>query len=927
MSEPSIERTVNDRGFTVRNALDPALSPTYEAARRWVDTCLRGGGSLFGAPVAVWINEPAADLKKRFVESSLEGDLSFTDKLTQQLEGASQETYLLVAEMLYIHLLPLSSVGAGRKAELINLIGSLAPEPFAIPNELEEALALGLANGGVGFNTNRFYLVSLLIEFACEWTSLDKETTERLLNDPWAFKQFLADLPQQRSAAQRNALLFLIFPDTFEDITSTEHKRRIINAHTDLAGPDPDIDKSLLQIRERLAGTYGSNFSWYDETVRATWDVTTKRQHTGERPLDVGQHLGSFLDEGAIARIASTMAHAIEVAHETNPASWSISHLRHGIALNIGPNRAIGAMSNGSNAVVGVPRTEIEERLARRGLSAARISEFKFPDGATSADVSRPSDLAELLQEFESEVVDVTARTAVRDCPYGKFFSEEAASFIEAAAGRELPRPAVSQEVPQNSRSAWIVRMTIDGKSAVARALDAGEVRLFYNVDTTAGTSLEDLRAAFAATHPEASPHEAGVHAGNLFRFLTRMSSGDIVLVPDGSDLYLGVVATDALCDAETGHWFRSVEFANADTPIDRGEVSPELYSKLRSLLTVTNIDVAIDELERLISDATGDAEATPVEDGGLSLLRVDDELARDLLLPADWLQDVVDMLEERGQLIFYGPPGTGKTYIAERLAQFLSPSGNYQVVQFHPSYSYEDFVEGFRPRLNSREELVYELLPGPLKSLADAARQNPHEPYFLIIDEINRGNIAKIFGELYYLLEYRESSLVLQYGSAESDEFSLPKNLFVIGTMNTADRSIAMVDAAIRRRFWFVEFAPTQPPISGLLRAWLKDEKRTDDLPARLLDELNKRLDDSDASIGPSYLMNAQSATREGLHRIWKHAILPLLVEHFYGRPEMVERFTLERLVTAIEPPDREVGPGSTPGEADDGQTDASGR
>ena len=141
---------------------------------------------------------------------------------------------------------------------------------------------------------------------------------------------------------------------------------------------------------------------------------------------------------------------------------------------------------------------------------------------------------------------------------------------------------------------------------------------------------------------------------------------------------------------------------------------------------------------------------------------------------------------------------------------------------------------------------------------------------------------------------------MILQYGNTTDDEFSLPKNLFVIGTMNTADRSIAMVDAAIRRRFYFVEFSPTEKPISGLLRAWLKRE-RLDDSVALLLEELNQRLDDADYSIGPSYLMTERVGEQRELERIWKHAIMPLLTEHFYGQPGTAERFELAALQRAV--------------------------
>ncbi|SCZ16664.1 AAA domain (dynein-related subfamily) [Streptomyces sp. 136MFCol5.1] len=135
--------------------------------------------------------------------------------------------------------------------------------------------------------------------------------------------------------------------------------------------------------------------------------------------------------------------------------------------------------------------------------------------------------------------------------------------------------------------------------------------------------------------------------------------------------------------------------------------------------------------------------------------------------------------------------------------------------MQFHPSYSYEDFFEGFRPQEDPEtREVAFRLTAGPLRELADLALRegNRHIPYFLITDEINRANLAKDFGELYFLLEYRNKSVRLIYSG---DDFALPPNLFVIGTMNTADRSIALVDAAMRRRFAFVELSPRTEPIS----------------------------------------------------------------------------------------------------------------
>jgi 5-methylcytosine-specific restriction protein B len=223
------------------------------------------------------------------------------------------------------------------------------------------------------------------------------------------------------------------------------------------------------------------------------------------------------------------------------------------------------------------------------------------------------------------------------------------------------------------------------------------------------------------------------------------------------------------------------------------------------------------------------------------------------------------------------------------------------RLVQFHPSYTYEDFFEGFRPKSadGGTGALTFELTPGPFRLFAETAKDNPTTPYILIIDEINRANLAKVFGELYFLLEYRDEAISLQYSPKE--EFTLPPNLFLIGTMNTADRSIARIDTAMRRRFAFIELDPRIPPVHGLLARWLVSRGLSDE-PGRLLDALNSRLADADAAIGPSYLMKPSIYDRpDGLERVWQYEIMPLLEDLFYGQADIGSRYGLPSLRAAI--------------------------
>ncbi len=273
--------------------------------------------------------------------------------------------------------------------------------------------------------------------------------------------------------------------------------------------------------------------------------------------------------------------------------------------------------------------------------------------------------------------------------------------------------------------------------------------------------------------------------------------------------------------------------------------------------------------------------------------------LADELLLSHYFLEEIYALLDDKQQIIFQGPPGTGKTFVAQALAEHLSEEGGrVTLVQFHPSYSYEDFVRGFRPQKMANGHTGFALQDGPLLRAAQRARAEPGNKHFLIIDEINRGNIAKVFGELYYLLEYRDKEIVLLYQKEQGETFALPENLFFIGTMNTADRSIALVDLALRRRFYFVEFHPNDEPVKSVLRKWLK-QKKLDNMEwvADVVEEANKLLEeDRHAAIGPSYFMK-EDLDKKMVERIWKHSVLPYIEERLFGDDNRLDEFDLDKL------------------------------
>jgi len=273
-------------------------------------------------------------------------------------------------------------------------------------------------------------------------------------------------------------------------------------------------------------------------------------------------------------------------------------------------------------------------------------------------------------------------------------------------------------------------------------------------------------------------------------------------------------------------------------------------------------------------------------------------QLADEMFLPEDFLVDILTLMRDskRRQVIIYGPPGTGKTYVARKLAEYIAPDRAARVtVQFHPSYSYEDFVEGYRP-VADRGAALYELTPGPLRLLATRALEYPGQEHILLIDEINRGNLPRIFGELLYALEYRGEPVRAMYGM---EALVLPDNLIVLGTMNTADRSIGLIDAALRRRFHFVPMFPGEGPLAGLLRQWLDKYRPEMREVADIVDRLNRLLRAQvgrHLQVGHSYFLR-EDLSQDILARIWDSDVIPFLEDQFFGQERKLDQFRLERL------------------------------
>ena len=463
------------------------------------------------------------------------------------------------------------------------------------------------------------------------------------------------------------------------------------------------------------------------------------------------------------------------------------------------------------------------------------------------------------------------------------------------------PRPywKVGTTVGSSGKSLWDA-MRLGKYVSIGWRGDIPDLSNFLGEDKS--TLKNRIREWLAPTYSNSGM--ASRKAGEIVDFAQVIAEGDLVLACEGATV-LGIGKVDGPYQYDEKEEFphkRSVEWQD----LDQWQM-PEIEGPRTTVFRFGKKDSNRLELERRLFFPHSNNQVEPRAP----------EIPQPVTPPAlnSFTGRVNSLLSRKGQVIFYGPPGTGKTYRALLAAKDLAARAAYnkgfdqltqseresvidgehalvRICTFHPGWGYEDFIEGLRPTAKA-EQLIFERRDGVFKRICEDAAGDKKRSYFLVIDEINRGDIPRIFGELITLLERdkRGQRVVLPLTGSQ---FTIPPNVLIVGTMNTADRSISLLDTALRRRFGFIELMPDSNLLKGrvvgtiALGAWL------DALNQRLRQHLKR--DARNLQVGHSYLMPIQSPAEFG--RVVRDEIIPLLEEYCYDDFDTLRSILGEALV-----------------------------
>ncbi|MEH6714292.1 MrcB family domain-containing protein [Parasphingorhabdus flavimaris] len=767
-------------------------APLLNAVEVWAERCLLGSGSILAPKDKLWTSENLDQLDQYFVQNLDEGEGNFLEKLRSQLGEASNNSIKLMAEIMWLLMIFPSNIGSTQKRLNVSEIWSWSGENLEVANPmLSDDVFVGVGSAGIGYNNHRWRELVFIISSFRAWKKLAREEQVTILSDGWLFIGWLEKQPGAGQRQLSHILPHLLFPDTFERISSSGDKIRILSA---LYNDSPrdwkrdsqiNLDRALLEIRKQLEAKAGAEIDFYSDDIKALWSLERAPASKGigkQNGLEFATVMSEFLDAFGSARE--------------------------------GPFTTVGRMAESMNA----------------------------------------------LREWLEACAPVASRKNVK---------------VKISVGQgnwtRTPWIALLDEriTTSTQRGFYIVLLVADDLSVTYLTLNQGMTELVSRLGQKEATE-EMLRFA------EISRSEIGDLLGKSFELDNKI---DLQSHTSASSNYeAGTIVQKP---------YRTGALPNDET------VNQDL-------------ELLLSAFEKLIAEGGSKTADSPPESQKYGVA----DAINDLFLNRTEVEEMLEIWRGKKNLILQGAPGVGKSYISRRLAYCLlgeKDPARVSAVQFHQSYSYEDFVRGFRPNADGN----FSLQDGIFYKFCSKAANDPDRDYVLLIDEINRGNLSKIMGELMLLVEgdkrerannpKKEWTVQLAYSHPEEQEFWVPDNLFILGMMNTADRSLSLVDYALRRRFAFADLSPQfgSPGFLNNLQAANVPLVQVENI-VRKMEELNAEIGADRVNLGPGFCVGHSFFVPQELvkdaqtwfARVVRTEIYPLLQEYWFDEPTKAEKW-----------------------------------